>query len=106
MIIRKENDSLFEMANVSKDDTGLPYTLWIDSLGSRRKTGHNDPRLKVEVNGNRIPVSISKNPEILVNKKINNFGEVRDYIIRYYDVFIKHWRGELTDRQALDMLNK
>lgn len=56
------NSAAFEMANVSKDDTGLPYDLWIDSAGdSRRKHG---PRVKVQVNNTFIPLIISDNPDI------------------------------------------
>lgn len=99
-------DLMFEMANVSKQDTGLPYDIWIDSNGKDRNVGHNSPRLKVDVDGDRIPVSISKDPKILVDKKIPKFNQVRDYIIKYLDVFIKHWNKEITDRQALNSLNK
>ena len=52
------------MANVSKDDTDLPYDLWIDSDGKNRKAGHNSPRLKVDVDGDIIPVSIINDPQI------------------------------------------
>lgn len=94
------------MANVSKDDTGLPYDIWIDSEGKLRKVGHNSPRIKVDVDGDRIPVSISQNPMILVDKKIPKFNLIKNYVIKYFDVLIKHWNKELTDKQALNLLNK
>ena len=106
MIKSVNDDYLFEMARVSKEDTGLPYDLWIDSNGKDRKSPRDLPRLKVEVNGNRVPVSISGTPEILVNKEIPEFRVLRYYIIRYLDVLLKHWNKELTDRQALNLLNK
>lgn len=99
-------DYLCEMANVSKEDTGLPYDLWIDSEGKDRKTQHSMPRLKVDVNGDRIPVSIEQNPKILADKEIPKFARVKKYIQKYYNVFIKHWNKELTDKQALNLLNK
>ena len=37
MIINRSNE-LFEMANVSKKDTKLPYDLWIDSEGKNGNT--------------------------------------------------------------------
>lgn len=37
LIIDELGDSAYEMANVSKDDTGLPYNIWIDSLGKDRQ---------------------------------------------------------------------
>lgn len=102
-------DCLYEMASVSKTDTGLPYSLWLDSAGTSRNTQHNEIRIKVDVNGDRIPVIVDKvNPYIpaSVNKTIPEFSVIKDYIIKYYDVFVKHWKGELTDRQALNQLNK
>lgn len=95
-----------EMANVSKKDTGLPYNIWIDSRGSLRKNKHYTPRIKVEVNDEMIPVSISESPEILVDKKIPKFRTVKRYIIKYYPVFMKHWNKEYTDKQALNLLDK
>ena len=104
-----EEELLYEMASVSKEDTGLPYKLWLDSAGTNRNTKHNEIRIKVEVDGDRIPVIVDKeNPYISksVGKTIPNFKEIQEYIVKYYDVFVKHWNGELTDRQALNMLNK
>ena len=74
-------NELFEMANVSKKDTKLPYDIWIDSEGKNRNIAPNYPRLKVDCNGDRIPVSISENPEILVKKRISEFPKVRSCVI-------------------------
>lgn len=98
---------LYEMANVNKEDTGLPYNLWIDSAGKDRNTSHNSPRLKVEVDGELIPVSISDNPTILVNNvKITKFNIIKRYIKKYKNVLLKHWNRVYTDRQTLLKLNK
>lgn len=100
-------DYLYEMATVSKTDTKLPYDLWIDSVGRDRQTEHNLPRIKVDVDGDRIPVSISDDPEILIaNKSIPKFSEIKKYIKKYKDVFIRHWNKEISDRQALNELNE
>lgn len=55
---------LLEMANVKSTDTGLPYDIWIDSLGKDRDVEHNIPRIKVNVNGKYIPIEISDEPDI------------------------------------------
>lgn len=84
----------YEMANVSKEDTGLPYDLWIDSIGVDRKGKHSSPRLKVQVNGKLIPVLISENPDIpdsLKRKGIKDFphlSEVKKYIKAYLKVLL------------------
>ena len=105
MIINKSNE-LFEMANVSKKDTKLPYDLWIDSEGKNRNTKQNYPRLKVDYNGNKIPVSISEDPEILANKKIPEFPKIKSWIKKYSVVLLQHWNKEITDREALNRLGE
>lgn len=108
------NDKLgepdYEMANVSKDDTGLPYNIWIDSLGKDRQNKHNSPRIKVDVNGKLIPVTIGDNPDIPESVKKTGtkdfacIAEVKKYIRAYKDVFLAHYNRQITDRQALNLL--
>lgn len=98
---------MFEVANVSTKDTELPYELWIDSYGSGREA-KNIPRIKVNVDGDLIPISISDNPKVLVSGKDNfkSKSEIFKYIKKYLDVFIKHWNKELTDKEALNLLGE
>ena len=99
-------NELFEMANVSKKDTKLPYDIWIDSEGKNRNIAPNYPRLKVDCNGDKIPVSISENPEILVKKRISEFPKVRSWIKKYLAVLLQHWNKEITDKEALNQLGE
>ena len=105
MIINKSNE-LFEMANVSKKDTKLPYDIWIDSEGKNGNTKQNYPRLKVDYNGVRIPVSISEDPKILVKKKIPEFPKIKAWIMKYSVVLLQHWNKEITDKEALNQLGE
>lgn len=100
-----------EMANISKEDTGLPYDLWVDSLGKDRKTPHNEPRLKVEVNHQYIPVTISDSPEIpesvqktLGADSFKDFTKIKKYIIAYRKILMAHYLRQLTDKQLLNLL--
>ena len=95
-----------EMANVSMKDTKLPYDVWIDSEGKNRKAKNDYPRLIVDCNGDMIPVSISKNPEILVKKKISEFPKVSSWIKKYFATLLQHWNKEITDREALNQLGE
>lgn len=106
MRFRLDESELMEMANVSTQDTGLPYSIWIDSAGKDRKTSHNDPHIKVKVDGKFIPVSISKNPQILARRNFEHSSEVLKWVCKYYDVLIKHWNKEFTDKQALNLLGR
>lgn len=101
---------LFEMANLHKEETGLPYNIWLDSQGIDRQTKHNLPRLKVDVDGDKIPeISVSidtQNPQALQNE-YQGFRfekEIFDWIIKNYEVLIAHWDHKITDRKALILL--
>lgn len=102
------NSAAFKMANVSKDDTGLPYDLWIDSAGdSRRKHG---PRVKVQVNSTFIPLIISDNPDIPKSAKKNgvsdfpHLAEIQKYIRAYKEILLAHYRKQLSDKNTLLLL--
>ena len=95
-----------EMAIVSMKDTKSPYDIWIDSEGKNGKTKNDYPRLIVDCNGDRIPVSISENPEILVKKKISEFPKVSSWIKKYLVTLLQHWNKEITDREALNLLGE
>lgn len=101
-------EKLLEMANVSKNDTKLPYDIWIDSFGKDRSVKHNVPRVKVNVDGEWIPISIEDNPKILVKRRNSFKGEkeIIEYIKKYLNVFISHWNKEITDREALNLLGE
>ena len=99
-------NELFDMANVSKKDTNLPYDIWIDSEGKNRNTKQNYPQLKVDYNGDKIPVSISEDPDILVKKKIPEFSRIKSWIKKYSVVLLQHWNKEITDKEALNQLGE
>lgn len=106
-------ESLYEMAKVSKKDTNLPYDLWIDGAGKDRKNTHHSPRIKVDVNHELVPFLIDENnPDIPESVKKNGTSSFKDielikqYVKEYYDIFMKHWNGEISDREALNSLNE
>lgn len=111
-INRLLEEPAFEMANVSKQDTGLPYDLWIDSMGKDRKVQHSEPRIKVQVDSQFIPVILSENPQIPESAKKNgavepkNFKIIQKYIKAYLRVFLAHYNHLITDRQALMLLSR
>lgn len=104
--ILMENHRIDEMASVSKSDTKLHYDIWIDSAGKDRKVSHNNPRVKVKVDGRTISISISTHPKILAGKDFAHSSEVFKWIIKYYDILMKHWNKELTDKEALNLLGE
>ena len=103
-----ESEVFFEMANISKKRTKLKYDIWIDSAGSGRKNKHNKPRVKIIIDNDMIPVSISKNPEFLVDvskyKKLKDIKPVFDFIAKFEDVLLMHWNEEIDDMGALGII--
>jgi hypothetical protein len=102
---QKEEDCFFEMANIKSRETGLPYDIWIDSMGSRRNIPHNTPRIKVDVNGERIPVLISKE-DIKCQKDFLDKAKIVNWIKDNYETLIRHWNGEISDFEAITLLIK
>lgn len=103
-----EQEAFFEMAKLSKNDSKLKYDIWLDSAGSNRKVPHNKPRVKLLVDGIMIPISISKNPEFLIDvskyKKIKDIDTIFNFISKFEDVLLMHWNEEITDRQVLNII--
>lgn len=103
---------MFEMANIPKKYTGLPYDIWIDSMGSDRANKHSVPRIKLKVDNTLIPVTISDKPEVPSsvlkngNVKIKEFSKIRDFIVRYKVVLLMHFYRELDDVQTITLLHR
>lgn len=111
-----ESELYFEMANLKKDKTRLPVNIWVDEIGSGRNLKHYIPRIKFQSTKSDkaqsgIPISISKKPEILVDNyetDLNNYeiGQVKNFIIRNYDLLMKHWNQEITTEELINQIKK
>ena len=100
--VLKDNKEVLEEATIITNISKLKYKIWIDPAGSSRNKADTEPRVKVEVNGNRIPIYIPKSkgekPYILVKGmetkqksktgKINGLDDVYDFILKYNDIFL------------------
>lgn len=100
----------FEWACLAKNTSGLPFDIFIDSLGCSRNS-NSLPQVRVEVDTKRrIPVSIDKiSPKILSDKvsqkEREKIAEVTGFIAAAYDILIAHWNHFLlSDREALRLL--
>ena len=99
-------EPVYGMAVVDKDEFDLPYDIWLDPAGSSRNVKHSLPRLKVVVDGQRIPFSISDDPKPLVNRVIKDQNRICEWIIKNKENLLKQWRREITDKQVLEVLVK
>lgn len=102
-------DIFFEMANFMKKDSGLSHNIWLDDMGCERNNKHNLMRIKIQDSKdskNLVPISISKEPEILAGKfknKNEDISDIIDFIKVAYEDLVKHWNQEIS---SLDFMMK
>lgn len=96
----------FEMANLRKHESGLPYDILLDSAGYKRNTPNNVMRIKVSIDNELIPVIIASQRDIRPLRHFKGENEIISWASNNYDTLFRHWNGELSDRQALNILVK
>ena len=110
-------EELFEISNIRKKYTRLPVNIWLDDIGAYRKNTHYKPRIKFQANksdkvmGIGIPMSISVKPEVLIDDpktELNSYeiGQVKNFIVRNYDLLMKYWNQEIDILEFLQKVKK
>jgi len=98
-----EHQPMFEMANIVKDITGLPFNIWIDSEGKDRNIGHSSMRIKIRYGGKEISISFYGEPKIESGEQyLSEFGkqkvnEVIKYVKKHIVLFTSHWNHDIDD---------
>ena len=112
-----EEQKLEEMSSIRKRDYNLPVNIWIDDIGSERKTKHNIPRIKVQndysdtLNSrNLFSLSIEKNPKILAGEydgiKSKDIKIIKDFVKLNEESLMKYWNQEIGLRELLSQLKE
>lgn len=96
----------FEMANLRKHESGLPYDIWLYSAGCEQNTHQNVMRIRVSIDNELIPVIIASQRDIRPQKHFKRENEIILWASNNYDTLFKHWNSKLSDRQALNILAK
>ena len=96
----------FEMANLRKQESGLPYDIWLYSAGYKRNIPHSVMRIKVCIDDEFIPTIIASQRDIRPQKHFKRENEIILWASNNYDTLFMHWNGKLSDRQALNKLAK
>ena len=102
-----KSDDLFEMSNISREDSGLPVRIWVSSkMAAAQRHG---PRLKVELPGSgspTVPVSLKK--DITTDDVVGYnslpagvLNPLRDFINLNYDILIQYWNDEISTKQMI-----
>ena len=97
------SDMLFEMSNFYPEDTGLPFTVWINSQGLQHAA-----RVKVSEGHRPIfiaSVSVESPVQVLAghldDKQLRLVSEWIDF---NRDTILKHWRNEMDSAQVANLL--
>lgn len=100
---------IFEMAKVTRQKSGQPFDIWIDSLGQERNTKHNNPRIKA-INNNVEVIAGFDNGEYTnfqtPKDKLQKFGEataLKKYVIKMKPVIELHWEGKIDDGDFINI---
>ena len=99
--INLENIDGFLVACLTSKDSGLPYDIFLDSLG-KNDIIPDCPRVGVIVGDNVIPVRISDDPVILSGDDFLDANIVLNWVARYKTELLRHWNKEITDLEILD----
>ena len=109
-------ERIADMSNIRQIRTGLDVIIWVETNGEQRETKHNLERIKFEdVNTkNLIPISISKQPELLggynednININAKQLRAIKKWIIENYDALMDLWKGVITtDEFIVDRMKK
>lgn len=104
-------ESIFEMANLRQNSTGLPMVIWVSEKGRSQ----HGPRIKVSKAHshkanimNTVSISISDEPEIVAGEGLSNkdFELVKKYIKLNKDVLLDYWDGEIDTAELISRLVK
>lgn len=100
---KKKKIDGYTVACASKQETGLPYDVYVDSLGAdkRWRRWPGIPRIGVIVNDIVVPASISDTPVILSGREFTDSKIVLEWIAHFHEPLLKHWNKELDDLEIL-----
>ena len=104
---RKHIDG-YTVACATKQETGLPYDVLVDSLGAdkRWRRWPGIPRIGVIVDDVVVPISIADPPIVLSGSKFAGSVIVLEWVAHFREPLLKHWNKELDDLEILTTLVK
>ena len=100
----------YEMANLTKEDTGLPYIIWITPSSGKEK---HWARIKVQKKygekaiNDMFSITISDNPEIIGNQdvgeiKIKDIEKIKNFIKKNKNALLSVWNDEVAPDEIIN----
>lgn len=83
----------FEIVTVDLEDSGLPVKIFLKSSRIKRKEA---PSLWIENKSGYLQIELSKEIPIWL----------QEWVAINRDVLTKHWKGDLSDRETLNLLHR
>lgn len=113
----------FLWCDISPKHTSLPVTIYLDEVGicdlnTPVDFPHFPVKPKIMIRNNYdtnywdvIPITISKTPEIMEDGQFikisdEDIEKVKSFIIKNYDLLMKHWRQEITTDEIYQLFQK
>ena len=100
-------DLLTEMSNISRQKTGLDYIVWLFPKTGKEKHG---ARIKIKIDNEYVPITISEEPEVKSFVKIDakKLNKIKKWIILNKKILLKYWngKGEVTIDEILGKLKE
>lgn len=100
-------EKFFEMANISTKKTGLDFIIWLSPQSGKEK---HAARIKIQIDNEFVPITISDNPIIKSNIKIDakKLNKVYNWIKLNKTILLKYWngKGKIGIDEILDELQK
>ena len=115
------DEMLLKMASISQNATGLDVVVWVQTNNAQSIGKHNLPQIKFQNNTSTkvqlnelIPISISDNPEILLeNNDLNKIkisqaqiNEIKQWIVKNKEILIDYWKEKITTDELFQKLKK
>lgn len=115
------DEMLLYMGNFSQNATGLDVIVWVQTINTQSNVKHNLPRIKFQNNTETrvqihelIPISISDNPQILLNNNDLNkikisqaqINVIKQWIIKNKEILIDYWEEKITTSELWQKLKK
>lgn len=103
--------SIYGMVNLKPRETGQPFELWVDEIGSDRNVGHNLPRFKPKANGIQLDIMLNRDgsAEIINSdpRKIQKFKYAKEaihFIEKFSKPLLMHWNGEISSSELANII--
>jgi len=108
---KKISQDLFEMANIHKDKTKLPLVIYISINdgsvhGARIKVNNNYSN---KYSSDNLSITIEDEPKIIgwnINVKEKDLQKVREFVIKFKKILLKHWNDKIDSYDVIDYIKK